>query len=175
MVVFVAGGCTCVFASASVTICFFAVCNFLVSKNKLSVPPPPTPAASLSQLHIPKSPFHGGLYLHPSWVLIPLCSLFALLFFLHLASLTGRWGIDRAVPQCQIWNRGSSPPCFHWPIIPFPTGLKGPSVTDNLPVREGETEEMREGVLSLSPFPSSLPVSFVIDFSCPVSFSSPFF
>lgn len=138
-------------------------------------PPPPTPAAFLSQLHIPKSPFHGGLYLHPSWVLIPLCSLFALLFFLHLASLTGRWGIDRAVPQCQIWNRGSSPPCFHWPIIPFPTGLKGPSVTDNLPVREGETEEMREGVLSLSPFPSSLPVSFVIDFSCPVSFSSPFF
>lgn len=129
---------------------FFAVCNFPVSKNKLSVPPPPTPAASLSQLHIPKSPFHGGLYLHPSWVLIPLCSLFALLFFLHLASLTGRWGIDRAVPQCQIWNRGSSPPCFHWPIIPFPTGLKGPSVTDNLPVREGETEEMREGVLSLS-------------------------
>lgn len=150
MVVFVAGGCTCVFASASVTICFFAVCNFPVSKNKLSVPPPPTPAAFLSQLHIPKSPFHGGLYLHPSWVLIPLCSLFALLFFLHLASLTGRWGIDRAVPQCQIWNRGSSPPCFHWPIIPFPTGLKGPSVTDNLPVREGETEEMREGVLSLS-------------------------
>lgn len=43
MVVFVAGGCTCVFASASVTICFFAVCNFPVSKNKLSVPPLPPP------------------------------------------------------------------------------------------------------------------------------------
>lgn len=58
---------------------FFAACNF-PKINSLFPPTTTTPAAFLSPLHIPKSPFHGGLYLHPSWVLIPLCSLLALLF-----------------------------------------------------------------------------------------------
>lgn len=66
MVVFVAGGCTCVFASASVTICFLLCATSPFPKINSLFPPPPTPAAFLSQLHIPKSPFHGGLYLHPS-------------------------------------------------------------------------------------------------------------
>lgn len=77
MVVFVAGGCTCVFASASVTICFFAVCNFLVSKNKLSVPPLPPPLPPcLSSIFLSLHFMVGSISIPPECLsLSVLCSL----------------------------------------------------------------------------------------------------
>lgn len=113
-----------------------------VSKNKPSLYVPITPPRLfVSAPYHSESLFHGWLYLHPSLVLIPLCSP-------SPGLPDSAPGIDRVVPQCRIWNRGSLKYLtshFLWPIIPFPTGLKGPSVIDNLPLSE------RESVLSTLP------------------------
>lgn len=134
--------CVCIHTSD----CNTTACLCAVSKNNLSVAnPPPTPFTSLFvSLHF----MVGSLSILLS--AYPLCSLFDSSPPLpHLASLPVHLGLIELCLRVGFgietaWN--TSPPCFHWPIIPFPIGLKGPSVRDNLRVQEEDGEEMRERV-----------------------------
>lgn len=134
--------CVCICTSD----CNTTACLCAVSRNNLSVAnPPPIPFTSLFvSLHFTV----GSLSILLS--AYPLCSLFDSSPPLpHLASLPVHLGLIELCLRVGFgietaWN--TSPPCFHWPIIPFPIGLKGPSVRDNLRVQEEDGEEMRERV-----------------------------
>lgn len=142
--------------------------------NSLFPPLPPPLPSCLSSIFLSLHFMVGSISIPPECLsLSVLCSLSC--FSSTWPPWQGAGGLIELCLSVRFGTEAAHLPASTGQLSPFLLGWKGPSVTDNLPVREGETEEMREGVLSLSPFPSSLPVSFVIDFSCPVSFSSPFF
>lgn len=117
--------------------------------NSLFPPLPPPLPPCLSSIFLSLHFMVGSISIPPECLsLSVLCSLSC--FSSTWPPWQGAGGLIELCLSVRFGTEAAHLPASTGQLSPFLLGWKGPSVTDNLPVREGETEEMREGVLSLS-------------------------